>query len=858
MEQEEKRYSILDELSKCSGYDIALMTTFNFEIGFFERAILNRFYAKDVKTISLFVDAKELTDALERFDAKHSGSHIGKKYMVNPMSMDSSFHPKVILLLGEKKARLFIGSANVKTSGYATNNEVFNYIDYDAKNPEYLDVIVSAIDFFSEINEISYKLDNSVIKAAKEYIYYHKAGQNGNMYLLHNMKEPMLDQVRKIISEDVRSISIAVPYYDNELLALQAIKASYPTADVHLYIQNKYSTFPIDYNNVKHIVDDIKTFSRFNDSTSSTSGNFYHGKVFLFKTKEKSYVLYGSANCTLSAMIKSYADGGNIECDFLEVGNIEDFDYFFDNMDLETDEEFTSQKMVYEPKPALNFTFKYGEIGETIELHIGYSKKPEGLVVKLGEKELEYQIDNGELKVYITEESRDYLKDIFEVSLAYEDKVENLRCWAYNPVALANYRESQSKQDSLNDFEIESSGNKFIEDRIKFFKAEATTATEWQDYKNNLKYMNQIKMEQEGDDGEPEDFIIDFKIPDEYRYAYKQYSAVSKIRSMFVHRFLGTGHMGIIFEDEKDTAGESDYSVDGESPKRVGRKATTEEKRFESFIKGKVKGMMNDVYVDVVELEHYIGIVQVVMEIFEKYCSKDPVEDIFTLDYVVKTRTSFLMKIIGKPIDDIPNRDEMESAIIKKVFSTILINFLYYQSMQEQDERIQYEALNRKLLMTAEKKYSLRQSYEKYIKDIVKEGKGGVLTFGYEKACQYIEQLYGYKTFEMLCQTIKSIYPGAEVINKGSTLRISFGSDHLLDYARPDITVLSEIAKYSRNMAKVDVVYIIIKNTALNPENKNIIIENKHKIYMEYHKWSLSQTRVNGNVIDSKPQYLAF
>lgn len=55
MEQEEKRYSILDELAKCSGYDIALMTTFNFEIGFFERAVLNRLYAKDVKTISLFV-----------------------------------------------------------------------------------------------------------------------------------------------------------------------------------------------------------------------------------------------------------------------------------------------------------------------------------------------------------------------------------------------------------------------------------------------------------------------------------------------------------------------------------------------------------------------------------------------------------------------------------------------------------------------------------------------------------------------------------------------------------------------------------------------------------------------------------
>ena len=117
MEQEEKKYSILDELAKCSGYDIALMTTFNFEIGFFERAVLNRLFAKDVKTISIFVDSDELTNALNEFDVAHSGSHIGKKYMVNPVKMGGSFHPKVILLLGEKKARLFVGSANVKTSG---------------------------------------------------------------------------------------------------------------------------------------------------------------------------------------------------------------------------------------------------------------------------------------------------------------------------------------------------------------------------------------------------------------------------------------------------------------------------------------------------------------------------------------------------------------------------------------------------------------------------------------------------------------------------------------------------------------------------------------------------------------------
>ena len=857
MEQEEKRYSILDELAKCSGYDIALMTTFNFEIGFFERAVLNRLYAKDVKTISLFVDAKELTNALNEFDVQHSGSHIGRRYMVNPVKMDRSFHPKVILLLGEKKARLFIGSANIKTSGYATNNEVFNFFDYDANHPEYLDVIVAAIDFFCDINEVSYKLDNQVLKAAKEYIYYHKAEKNGELFLLHNMKESMLEQLGAIIPDEVKSISVAVPYYDNELLGLQGIKKRFPNAEVELFVQNKYSTFPIEYNEKNHIAGKINTFSGFEDNTSSTSANFFHGKVFLFKTTDKAYVFYGSANCTMSAMTKSFSDGGNIECDFLEVGGLSDFDYFFDNMTLATDEEFTSQKMVYETPEPVNFSFKYGEIKETVELHLGFSKKVEELTVKLRDKELEYEIKKDELIVYINEECRDFMTDIFEITIAFDDKSETLRCWTYSPIALANNREKQNNRDSLSDFEIESTGDKYIEDRIKFFKAEATCLNEWQEYKNNLKYMNQIKMEQEGESDEPEDFVIDYQIPDEYRLAYKQYSAVSKIRNMFVRRFLGLS----VIEDLSENGEKHKRNVD-ELPKdpaeRAFRKATTEEKKFERFIKGKVKGMMNDVYVEVIELEHYIGLVQVVMEIFEKYCEHDPVEDIFTPDYVVLTKASFLRKIVGKPLDGIPEKDEMQNAIIKKCFETMLENYLFYRELSDSDERWEFESLNKSLLMTVEKKYGLRSTYKRFVKELIDDGIGAALTLGFNGACAYIEQIYGYKTYEMLCATIGGAYPNAEVTQRGSSLFINLEADGLRDYFRPDTNVLREIANYSRHVAKISSVTIVIKNITPNPEGKNIIVENRHTIGMDYHQWRLIQTRLDGEKMDNKSQYLPF
>ena len=59
------RINILDLLRKSKKYDIALMTTFNFEIAFFERNILNKLYDNGIRKVSLFVDNKEYLKAYE-------------------------------------------------------------------------------------------------------------------------------------------------------------------------------------------------------------------------------------------------------------------------------------------------------------------------------------------------------------------------------------------------------------------------------------------------------------------------------------------------------------------------------------------------------------------------------------------------------------------------------------------------------------------------------------------------------------------------------------------------------------------------------------------------------------------------
>lgn len=855
MASDEKKYSILDELANCSGYDIALMTTFNFEIGFFERAVLNRLYSKDVKKISVFVDSKELTNALNDFDIEHSGCNIGRKYMVNPVQMNGSFHPKVILLLGEKKAKLFVGSANIKTSGYAINNEIFNYIDYSSEHPEYLDVIVDAIDFFQDINEKSYKLDNDILKDAKEYIYYHKASNNGEVHLIHNVEKTILNQVTNLIKEDVTSINIAVPYYDRELFALNEILKIYPKAETKLFIQNEFSTFPVKYNNDNHIISQISIFSKFRDNTSSSSGNFYHGKVFQFKTHNKDYILYGSANCTLSALLKTYSDGGNIECDLFEVGELGEFDYFFENMVIDDNNKLSSQPMIFQTKEPFNFYYKYGEAKGMLELHLGYVKRFDDIIIKFGDTALEYVYEDNELIVKVLEDDRENISEVFEIAIIFNGKKELLRCWTFSPVILTNNRIVQSKRDNLLDLDLNSSGDKYLQDRIKVLNADATCFADWQEYMNNQKYINQIKLEQEGNDGEADDYIVDFQIPDEYRYTYKQYKQLEKIRRIFISRLFG-----ITWNDNSETLGGKNKKYDVEKKSALPakpRKTTTDEKNFERFIKTKVKGMMNDTFINVVNLEHYLGLVGVIFEIFDKYKKEDNVEDIFKWDYVINTEVSFLKIIVNKWTDADIEITGFPEKLIYKCFDVIFDNYFYYCGIQDNEERYKYEAINKSFLTQLEKVFSLRTTYNYCIKIMSEKKIGNMSRLGYKEACDYIEKLYGYKSYDQLCVFILDRYKDAEIKIKGSVIRITFETNKIGDFYRPDIDVLREINNYSVHITKITSVIITIINKS-NILEKNAVVGFQHSISMIYHKWSYKEKRSNGMSFEQKAQYLSF
>ena len=65
---------ILDVFSNTKNYDIALITTFNFDVSFFERSILNRLYENNVKKVSIFTCLTAISTKLLKFFSTENDS----------------------------------------------------------------------------------------------------------------------------------------------------------------------------------------------------------------------------------------------------------------------------------------------------------------------------------------------------------------------------------------------------------------------------------------------------------------------------------------------------------------------------------------------------------------------------------------------------------------------------------------------------------------------------------------------------------------------------------------------------------------------------------------------------------------
>ena len=797
---------ILDEISNSRGYSIALLTTFNFEISYFERTILSALYDKGIKNIELFVDANELEKAV----SESIDNNLNKKYIANPIRINSAFHPKIVLLLGEEKAKLIVASANIKTSGYTLNNEIYNVFEYSKDSQENLNLINDVISFFERLNGMSYYQDERIFNKINDLIYRHRRTDNNDIKLIQNLDLSVIDQLKEIIKEKVVSIDIAVPYYDNELLGYKSLSEAFDCKNINLYLQNGLSIFPVDYNKNNEIVesDNIYTYLKLK---SNGKKNFYHGKVFRINTENKAYILYGSSNCTLSALSKTFHNGGNIECNILESGQKDEFDYFFDNFEIESFDELTCNIIEYEPQEKKNYSFKYGIKKDEIKLYLSFKEKKDNINVKIGEKQVDYCYDDNNLIITLDRLISDEINNIFDLKIIDGENQELVRCWYFDIDTVENYRNAE-RTTSFDDITVDEDMEKYREHMELIVRTLALTKDEYSEQIKLQKMLNKksdLESQEDLDEDEiDDDFIIDKDIPDEYIKKNKDFTNAYIKSRLFSDRFF----KGLKLKNS-NTSNTSNSEVKESTDKdKKKRPATPSEKRFERFIKSRVKGILRDEYVELVDYDHYKNSIGVILDVINEYKYKEKVEDIFDDKYVIEISLDMINRLLEKETSEHIKEDQETTIILS--FISIIENHIINNSEENKDYKV--ELFNKDIIKRLNQLFNIRENYEELLQYAVNNINSNIRKVDYDYYKSYIESLFGYKTNEELLEVIKKYYGlNCSITFENSKIIVicnqeSVGKHLSIENNDAFIQMLKEIKNYSKNISEISELKAII------------------------------------------------
>ena len=792
-------FDYLEEIRRSNHYDIALLTTFNFEIDFFEHFILNALNNNGVRKVSVFADGKQFAEALKSV----TDSSLGRRYTVNPITISGAFHPKLLLLLHPQGAKLFVSSCNLTTSGFCMNNEIVNVFPYDAEHPENLKLITHAIGFFEKLAAMSEKAfsrecEKELFEEIRRLPYYGKSNANNDLYLLDNFENSILQQVSEIIPP-VESVDIAVPYYDNNLSAIDEIQKLYPAAKIRLYLQNGKSQFP-----PSRAKDERFTVFQFLKlSLESEKGNdrFYHGKVFRFQTEQASYILYGSANCTGAALCRSFSNGGNIECDILEIGEHGEFDSFFSGF-VEDNSTFTCEGMQVESIKSTNFSFHYGVFEQSsVLLTFGFKKRPDNLRIVIEGVDYPYSWTDDEVRVTIPADQYTITTDIFDAIFVTDDYEEKLRCWILFKDVLTLFRVADAGEGVLS-FHIDSSGDQYIQERLALLQALALSPEDIERIREAQRLVEQPEAELDAEQADDDSGIVDYVPPPaEVLALYKTYTKVLNIERSYSLAF----HEWILQADERTgISNKEGFAKDTQITEKY--RIRDEDLAFARFVKSCCKKMLNEKFAELVEPSDYLNRIQLFFEIFDKYTvymkkeedEEDP-KAMFSTKYVVEIKSKMLLVLLGKISDDSQNDD-----IITLVFLTMVLNHL----LPAEDDAVsrKVKEYNRKLLSALRSDDVFRETgYMRYIVRVASmlEEKG--VQFSPYPEIQYIDGLFGYKPMKAIKNSLRSDYGQDAVITmQDGTIHVEAKVKALKDYMMMREGSLRDINNYVKNLGGIN------------------------------------------------------
>lgn len=309
-----RRINLLEEFSTQS-WNHALLLTYTHDLVFFEREILRKLRENGCKNICLFVDTAAHRDT---FQFRNSIKSIGKDYVVQTVSAGLVFHPKVYILVNENECKIIVGSGNLTIPGFCTNKEIFSchsasdvtsvFYDYESIYSFLEDLV-----FCTELRGETQVSISMIMEALKSLLQRRPLSEisTESACFFNNISTPIIDQIYAKLSNDIQALTVLSPYFDTDNRIVDFIYAEKGIENIKIITQNRYSNFDvksfIELSKAYNLVYELKQIEFNKDAIVRN-----HAKFIVFHTIEADYIVWGSANFTTAALLKT-AKNGNLE-----------------------------------------------------------------------------------------------------------------------------------------------------------------------------------------------------------------------------------------------------------------------------------------------------------------------------------------------------------------------------------------------------------------------------------------------------------------------------------------------------------------------------------------------------------------
>ena len=320
-----RRLSLLDEL-RAGGYEASMITTFNAYLPFYEEVVLRRLVNAGVRHNVLMMDAQQYTTSI----LNHPPRLAGRRYTLLPVAVSGAFHPKLILLVGKKKALLAIGSHNLTLAGFGFNRELTNVVRIDeiddsaglAVAAQVWEAVEDWIEFASR------NLPNHVVEMIQRVRDFGPIanGLEGNLPSEVRVlaggpgRESLWSQLRESIRGRVTKVAIAGAYFDNEFRFLRKVLDDLQPARIVIGIDPE-TVQMLPAENGIHGIEFVRADQLGSDTENGgKAAGYLHAKgIFIHSDQGEQMFASGSANPSAPAWLAT-STFGNVELMLLRFG----------------------------------------------------------------------------------------------------------------------------------------------------------------------------------------------------------------------------------------------------------------------------------------------------------------------------------------------------------------------------------------------------------------------------------------------------------------------------------------------------------------------------------------------------------